>query len=414
MPRPSSRHIAAQIDAVARRERAAVLATVARDCHDLQVAEDAVQDALVAALRQWPRDGVPGRPGAWLTVAARRAAFKALSARARTGPAATDDAALAALAAPAPEPDRLPDARLELLFACCHPALGLESQVALTLRTAGGLTTPEIARLFLIEEAALAQRLVRAQRKLRDSGIPFSVPPSDRLDERLGAVLAVIYLIFTEGHAATSGAERMRGRLCETAVHLARLVAVLVPDRAEALGLAALCLATDARRDARVDPATGRTLSLEEQDRGRYDAAQLTEARGLLDRAMALAAPGPYQLQAAIAVLHTGAASAAATDWPQIAALYARLETLQPTPVVALNRAAAIGMTDGPDAGLARLDALVGELGHHHLWHAARAELLRRGGYTGAADSAYAAAIAAAPEAGTARADLARRRASLG
>jgi RNA polymerase sigma-70 factor (ECF subfamily) len=288
----------------------------------------------------WPRGGTPDRPGAWLTTVARRAALRELRRGART---VLDPAAVEALAAAAaPEPDAapaIPDAQLELLFACCHPALALDDQVALTLRTAGGLTTAEIARAFLVPEPTLAQRLVRAQRRLRDSGIPFAVPPPERMADRLAAVLGVIYLVFNEGYAASSGTERVRGDLCETAVALARLVAVLLPDEPEALGLAALLLAHDARRPARVD-AAGQTVLLEAQDRGLYDAARVREAGGLLDRALAARRPGPYQVQAAIALLHARAARPQDTDWREIAALYGTLARMAPSPMIELNRAA--------------------------------------------------------------------------
>src|SRR3954454_49228 len=287
----------AAIEADARTERAAVLATVARDIGDLELAEDAFQEALAAALAQWPRGGAPERPGAWVTVVARRAARRELRRR----PAVlVDEAALEALEAAPEAAPALPDGRLELLFACCHPALELDAQVALTLRTVAGLTTGEIARAFLVPEATLAQRLVRAQRKLRNSGIPFAVPEPERMRERLAAVLGVIYLLFTEGHAATSGAGRVRADLCDEAVRLARIVAALLPGQPEALGLAALVLAHDARRAARVD-ADGVTVPLDEQDRALYDGAKIAEAQGLLDRALVFRAPGPYQVQAAIA-----------------------------------------------------------------------------------------------------------------
>jgi RNA polymerase sigma-70 factor, ECF subfamily len=401
---------AAAIEAAARSERAAVLATVARDVGDLELAEDAFQEALAAALAQWPRDGVPERPGAWLTVVARRAALRELRRR----PALlVDEAALEALEAAPESAPVLPDGRLELLFACCHPALELDAQVALTLRTVAGLTTGEIARAFLVPEPTLAQRLVRAQRKLRNSGIPFAVPSRERMPERLAAVLGVIYLVFTEGHAATSGADRVRADLCDEAVRLARIVAALLPDQPEALGLAALVLAHDARRAARVDP-DGVTVALDEQDRALYDGAKIAEAQGLLDRALAFRAPGPYQVQAAIACLHASAPAAADTDWREIAALYGALAALSPSPVVELNRAAAIGMAESPAAGLAHADTLRArhpELEGFHLLHATRAELLVRAGRLEEADAAYARALALAPAEGTARADLARRRA---
>jgi len=414
--RGTARHPAstppAAIEAAARSERAAVLATLARDIGDLALAEDAFQEALAAALAQWPRDGTPDRPGAWLTVVARRAALRELRRR----PALlVDEAALEALEAAPEAAPVLPDGRLELLFACCHPALELDAQVALTLRTVAGLTTGEIARAFLVPEPTLAQRLVRAQRKLRTSGIPFAVPEPERMPERLAAVLGVIYLVFTEGHAATSGADRVRADLCDEAVRLARIVAALLPGQPEALGLAALVLAHDARRAARVD-VRGVTVPLDEQDRALYDRAKIAEAQGLLDRALGFRAPGPYQVQAAIACLHASAPAAADTDWREIAALYGALATLTPSPIIELNRAAAIGMADGPAAGLAHADALRArhpELESFHLLHATRAELLVRAGRPDEADAAYARALTLAPAEGTARADLARRRAKI-
>lgn len=404
---------AGEVELVARRERAAVVATVARETRDIALAEDAVQEALLAAVESWPRRGVPARPGAWLTVVARRAAWAASRRRG----VLLDAEALDALdldLADEPPPDRLADPQLELLFACCHPTLSIEAQVALTLRTVAGLTTPEIARAFLVSESTLAQRLARAQRKIRDSGVPFAVPPPERMADRLAGVLGVVYLVFTEGHTATSGPARVRGDLCEEAVLLARLVATLLPAEPEALGLAALVLAHDARRAARVDGA-GVTVPLDEQDRTRYDHARLAEATGLLDRSLALGRPGPYQVQAAIACLHTGAATAAATDWPQIAALYDTLVRMVPSAIVALNRAAAVGMASGAAAGLAAVDALgtPAELAGHHLLYATRAELLRRLGRVSEAAEAYDRALALLPETGAAPDDLRRRRAEI-
>jgi RNA polymerase sigma-70 factor (ECF subfamily) len=402
-----------EVELVARRERAAVVAVVARETRDLALAEDAVQDALLAALEAWPRRGVPARPGAWLTVVARRAAWAALRGRELLLDGDDLDGIEGELAH-AVQADRLADPQLELLFACCHPVLALETQVALTLRTVAGLTTPEIARALLVSESALAQRLARAQRKIRDSGVPFAVPAPELLAERLAGVLGVVYLIFTEGHAATSGAQRVRVDLCEEAVLLGRLVATLLPDEPEALGLAALVLAHDARRAARVDPS-GLTVPLDEQDRSRYDTARLAEASGLLERALGFDRPGPYQVQAAIACLHTGAPSAAETDWAQITALYDTLLRMAPTPMVALNRAAAIGMSHGPQVGLATVAALElrPELDGHHLLHTTRAELLRRLGRDGEAGAAYRRALELLPAEGSATADLRRRLASL-
>ncbi len=382
--------VAGDVELVTRAERARVLASVARDVRDLELAEDAVQEALLAAVRTWPRDCVPRRPGAWLTTVARRAAMRMLAARA---PLLGDPAELETLQARVEEPPpELPDAQLELLFACCHPALTLRDQVALTLRTVAGLTTEEIAAGFLLEPAALAQRLVRAQRRIRDSGIPFAIPDADRLPERLAGVLAVVYLVYTEAHSSSSQAGAVRVELADEAVRLARLTAALLPSEPEALGLAALVLAHDARRAARIDPEHG-AVPLRAQDRRAYDRAQLAEASGLLDRAMGLGQTGPYQVQAAIALLHATAPSEEATDWTQIAALYETLARLEPGPMVDLSRAAAIGHADGPEPGLRAL-ALVEGLDGHPLAHVIRADLLARDGRPEDAAAAYERALA--------------------
>jgi RNA polymerase sigma-70 factor (ECF subfamily) len=290
------------------------------------------------------------------------------------------------------------DDRLRLIFTCCHPSLSLEAQVALTLRTLVGLTTAEIARAFLVPEETMAKRLVRAKSKIRNAGIPYRVPRGAALPERTSAVLAVLYLLFNEGYGATSGAELIRASLCDEAVRLARLLADLMPDEPEAVGLLALMLLHDSRRAARLD-AEGELVPLEEQDRGRWDAAEITEGTARLDDALHRRAPGPYQVQAAIAACHATAADAASTDWPQIAALYARLYEMLPSPVVALNRAAAVAMADGPAAGLAQIDALAqdGALRGYYLLPAARADLLRRLGRDEDAAAAYREAIGMAP-----------------
>lgn len=402
--------IAAALDAVFRRERARVLATTIRVTHgDFELAEEAVQDAFAAAATRWPADGMPDEPRGWLVSVARNRAIDAIRRRARqrvlqrahrteTAGLANGMAsglALATLASePAPfspaEAQAVPDDRLQLIYTCCHPALAREAQVALTLRTLGGLTTEEIARAFLTSPVTMAQRLVRAKSKIRDAGIPYAIPEAAELAERTGAVMAVVYLIFNEGYAATAGDAWIRRDLCREAIRLGRLVAELTGDR-EARGLVALMLLHDARRDARTDER-GDLVLLEDQDRARWDRAQITEALALVPDALR-GGGGPYALQAAIAALHASAPRAADTDWRQIAALFGELLRRQPSPIIALNAAVAIAMADGPAAGLPMIDALAGELADYHLWHAARADLLRRLGRHREAADAYRAAL---------------------
>jgi RNA polymerase sigma-70 factor, ECF subfamily len=388
---------AAALERAYRDERAAVLATLTRRLDgNLALAEDAVHDAVLAAAVDWDRRGVPDRPGAWLTTTAWRKALdrirrdRALAAR------------LPALAEPAAAPafldedvSSLPDDRLRMLFACCHPALAPEARMALTLRSVAGLTVPEIARAFLSSDDAMERRLVRARRKVADARISFRVPPDDVLPERLAGVLRVVYLVFNEGHVAAAGDALVRGELCDEAIRLARLLAGMLPADAETLGLLALLLLLDARRAARVDDDSV-PVALEDQDRARWDAARIEEGRATLHRALALPGRGPYVIQAAIAALHAEAASFDATDWPQIAGLYTELERREPTPVVAVNRALAVGLAEGPAAGLVLLDGLDADrrLARYQPFHAVRAELLRRAGDAAGADAAYERAIA--------------------
>ncbi|MBI3725328.1 RNA polymerase subunit sigma-24 [bacterium] len=390
------------IEAVFRREHGIIAAALVRAAGgDFDAAEDALSEAFELALVKWPEDGIPENPAAWLTTAARRRAIdrarrskvldrKLDSLREGLDPAGTDPEF--------PEQDgRLEDDRLRLIFTCCHPAIDMEARVALTLRTLGGLATSEVARAFLVPEPTLAQRLVRVKQKIRDAGIPYRIPPRELLPERLEGVLAVIYLIFNEGYSASAGDSHVRAELSSESIRLGEVLATLMPEEPEVLGLLALMLLHDARREARVGPS-GELVLLEEQDRSRWDRAKIARGTTLLDRALALgeAPQGPYVVQAAIAALHDAASRPEETDWEEIAALYEALGQQVPSPVVALNHAVAVAMARGPRAGLERLALLEadGRLERYHLFHAARADLFRREGRSREAAAAYRAALA--------------------
>jgi RNA polymerase sigma-70 factor (ECF subfamily) len=382
-----------------REEWGRAVAALTHALRDLDLAEDAVQEAFAVALERWPRDGVPAHPRAWIVATARN---KAIDRLRRERVLAGKHEALARLASlPADEHEEedvssIPDERLALIFTCCHPALAVEAQVALTLRLLGGLTTEEIARAFLVPEPTLAQRLVRAKKKVREAGIPFRVPPDHLLPERLSAVLATVYLVFNEGYSAH------RRELAAEAIRLGRMLVALMPDESEPAGLLALMLLHDARREARLDDA-GEPVLLEEQDRTRFDGERIEEGKALLEAALRRRRPGPYQVQAAIAALHTESE----TDWPQVAALYAELARFQPSPVVELNRAAAVAMADGPERGLALIERLDG-LDEYAPFHSARADLLRRLGQGDEAAAEYRRALELASSASE-RAFLTRR-----
>jgi RNA polymerase sigma-70 factor (ECF subfamily) len=384
---------AEEVAAVFRAEYGRCLATLIRFLGDINLAEEAVQEAFVIALERWPQTGTPPNPGAWITTTARNRAIDYLR---REGSRDERQAQAASLQASEPDPGAeewapVSDDRLRLIFTCCHPALGADKQIALTLRLLGGLQTPEIARAFLVPEATMAQRIVRAKRKIAAAGIPYRIPSEAELPERLNGVLSVIYLVFNEGYTASSGAELTREDLCAEAIRLARVLVELMPDEPEAVGLLALLLLIHARRPARVDAAGG-LVRLGEQDRGCWDRSLISEGHELVRACLRRNQPGPYQLQAAINAVHADAGTAADTDWRQILALYDQLFAQLPTPVVALNRSVAVAEVAGPLAALEILDSL--ELSGYHLYHATRADLLRRLGRESEATLAYDAALA--------------------
>jgi RNA polymerase sigma-70 factor (ECF subfamily) len=383
----------ATVESVFRNESGRIIAGLIRVSHSFDLAEEAMQDAFAAAVVSWRAEGVPANPGAWITATARRKLID-YARREQTRRNNEDQLLYEHVSRSNASEEEMSrpfeDDRLSLIFTCCHPAINKEAQIALTLRTLGGLTTPEIARAFLVPESTLAQRLVRAQRKIQQARIPYEVPRPDRLPERLSAVQAVLYLIFNEGYSASSGDNLVRRELCAEAIRLARTLTELIPDNPESMALLALMLLHDSRRDAR-STGDGQLVTLEEQDRSLWHLDQIAEGTQLVERALGRRNAGPYQLQAAIAAVHAEARTAAETDWKQIAALYEILNASQGSPIVSLNHAVAIAMSESLERGLALIDGLgsSGELDSYHLYHAARADLLRRMGRNREALASY-------------------------